>query len=225
MTRKAAPFARHPLPPQGPCVCLSAVPGSCAGWGAGWPAVQGTQDLPLLLVGGSSWGFSALGEVCSCSVGARAGRKHGSSGGGKPSSTWAHFTLSPVTSHLQPHPSRVSDMHPGASNLLIHPCLALPWRCQQPGHLAPKGRLAMRRRPRVQARLVSANFSPSSPSGSEVLLASTSQDRASGPSSRCDSRCIPGLSKLQNRLFLVKQGGLSAGCGVSMFGCREVMRR
>lgn len=55
--------------PREPCVCLSAVLGSCAGWGAGWPAVQGTQALPLLGTrGGSSWGFFALGEVCSRSA-------------------------------------------------------------------------------------------------------------------------------------------------------------
>lgn len=42
--------------PREPCVCLSAVPGSCEGWGAGWPAVQGTQDLPLLLTAGKARG-------------------------------------------------------------------------------------------------------------------------------------------------------------------------
>lgn len=144
-------------------------------------------------------------------------------GGEKPSGTWAHFTLSPVTSHLQPHPFRVGDMHLGASNLPIHPCLALLWLCQQPEHLAPKEYLAMHRRCRVH--LISVNFSPSSSNRSEVFLASTSQDRASGLSSRCDSRCLPGLSKLQNEQFLVKQGGLSAGYGVGVFGCRDVVRR
>ena len=38
--------------PREPCVCLSAVPGSGAGRGAGWPAVQGTQALHLLRMGG-----------------------------------------------------------------------------------------------------------------------------------------------------------------------------
>lgn len=46
--------------PREPCVCLSAVPGSCAGWGAGWPAVQGTQHLPLLLTGGKAHGVFLL---------------------------------------------------------------------------------------------------------------------------------------------------------------------
>lgn len=110
---------------------LRGVGGRLAGC-AGHPAPSPPPDG-----GESPWGFSALGGVCSCSVGARAGRKHGSSGGEKPSGTWAHFTLSPqVTSHLQPHPSRVSDMHLGASSLPIHPFLALPWLCQQPEHLA-----------------------------------------------------------------------------------------
>lgn len=53
--------------PREPCVCLSAVPGSGAGWGAGWPAVQGypAPSPPSDVVGESSWGvfFSALGEV------------------------------------------------------------------------------------------------------------------------------------------------------------------
>lgn len=56
--------------PREPRVCLSAVLGSCAGWGAGWPAVQGAQALPLLQTGWgrNSWGFFALGEVCSHSA-------------------------------------------------------------------------------------------------------------------------------------------------------------
>lgn len=59
MTRQAAPFAIR-CHPREPCVCLSAVPGSCAGWGAGWPAVQGTQDLPLLLMAGKAHGVFPL---------------------------------------------------------------------------------------------------------------------------------------------------------------------
>ena len=36
---------------------------------------------------------------------------------------------------------------------------------------------------------------------------------------------MPGLSKLQNKLSLVKWGCSSAGYGVSVFGCRDVKRR
>lgn len=45
MTRKATPFATIRREPG---VCLCAALGSRAGWGAGWPAVQGAQALPLL---------------------------------------------------------------------------------------------------------------------------------------------------------------------------------
>lgn len=103
--QKAAPFARHLLPPPGSpvCVCLpcqaaAGVGGRLAGC-AGHPGPSPPPDAGRKARGV----FSALGEVCSLlKLEQEQGRKHGSLGGEKPSGTWAHFTLSPVTSHLHP---------------------------------------------------------------------------------------------------------------------------
>lgn len=157
MTRKATPFARHPLPSPGSpvCVCLGA--GQLRGAGGRGAGCAGLR--PFLSSGGSLWGC-ASGEGCWLprSARARAGRKHGSLGAREPSGTWAHFTPSPVIFHLQPHPSGLSDaqrepapspralahssLHAaGAGEGRPHTALgAVPWGSGAPGSLSPAPR-------------------------------------------------------------------------------------